>query len=104
MPSTNNSQNTERQVIRLLYDLLLKWDNVLRYTDQIIQLIARNQSSHQKLRTFQSPSEQIRLSSNNQTLTESLHALQMGSLLSDQNDGMESSVKSDQKTRCKEVD
>jgi hypothetical protein len=39
MSSTNDIQNRDREVIRLLYDLLLRLDHILRYTDQILQSI-----------------------------------------------------------------
>ncbi len=100
MSSTNNIQNRDREVIRLLYDLLLRWDHILRYTHQILQSIAnRNESLNQIERTFQSSPEEIRLSQTNQTNkreAQNFYSSRMGSSTSVQNPVTQLAEKSDQ--------
>ncbi len=100
MSSTNNIQNRDREVIRLLYDLLLRWDHILRYTHQILQSIAnRNESLNQIERTFQSSPEEIRLSQTNQTNkreAQNFYSSRMGSSTSVQNPVTQLAEKSDE--------
>ena len=66
--SDNQNQNMEREVIRLLYELLSKWDNVLEYTDEILRSIANKyQNSDQKQTTLESTLKQMKLISGKRT-------------------------------------